>query len=488
MTARVWALIDGTIVGIVPVDMTAATEQKVEGFTLPRRFGGYVLFDRIGQGGMAEIYLARGRTQMGVERLAVVKVVLPRFAQDARFEAMLVTEAKLAARLSHANVVQTFDLGREEGQLFIAMQYVEGFDLKRLLKELARKQMGLPAEYGFFIVMEALRALDYAHRRRDDQGKPLGLVHRDVSPSNILVSLEGEVKLCDFGIARAVLDVGDLPIDALEGKAAYMAPEHARGEMVDGRADVFAASIILWEMMSGRRMYKAHDGKDVYEVAREGIVPPLPDRGLPDYPRLSGIVGKGLATDREQRYATAGAMLRDLEDYAVAAKLMASPMKFAAFLQEHFEADMVETRRARERAAEAVPGADGEAGDVPRLEVLPMLGGVFHGESSAVRPRAPGARPSTDDLAAVETLDADDLIAVPTAELSLPSVPTPTEAVPTVVPEAVPEAVPEVVPEAASITPTLSLAQAPSKKIPVWVPLVGVIVLVLALLAVLARH
>jgi serine/threonine protein kinase len=203
--------------------LTVPDGDEAPEFDLPRRFGRYVLFDRIGRGGMAEIYLARGTTQMGAARLAVVKLVLDRLSSDPGFSEMLVSEAKLAARLSHANIVQTFDLGREEGRLFIAMEYVEGFDLTQLLASLAEEDR--PA-----------RGVRLLHRDGDppgarlrpplldDEGNPLGIVHRDVSPSNVLISLEGEVKLCDFGIARALDDLAELPEGALEGKAAYMSP------------------------------------------------------------------------------------------------------------------------------------------------------------------------------------------------------------------------------------------------------------------------
>ena len=191
---------------------------------LPRPFGSqYMLVDRISVGGMAEIYLARGQTRSGAGRLAVVKLVLPRLARDERFSALLVQEAKLAAQLSHGNIVQTFDLGRESGRLFIAMEYVEGFDLNELLKRCSRAKVALPLEFALLIVGETLRALDYAHRKKGPDGQPLGVVHRDVSPSNVLVSFEGEVKLCDFGIARALRN-GDAPPEAIEGKASYMSP------------------------------------------------------------------------------------------------------------------------------------------------------------------------------------------------------------------------------------------------------------------------
>ncbi|MEZ4389787.1 MAG: serine/threonine-protein kinase [Polyangiales bacterium] len=346
--------------------LTVPDADEAPEFELPRRFGRYVLFDRIGRGGMAEIYLARGTTQMGAARLAVVKLVLDRFSSDPGFSEMLVSEAKLAAGLSHANIVQTFDLGREEGRLFIAMEYVEGFDLTKLVKNLAARKIGLPAEYGFYAVMETLRALDYAHRRTDDQGHALGIVHRDVSPSNVLISLEGEAKLCDFGIARALDDLNEVPEGALEGKAAYMSPEHARGERVDGRADVFSASVILWEILAGRRMYKKPPNGEVIDLARAGDVPPLPARGFPRQERLQEILSKGLAKNRDDRYPTAGAMLRDLEEYVVEAKLHASPMRFGAFLTEQFETELVAVRRAREQAALSVTIAD-------PVEVIPVL-------------------------------------------------------------------------------------------------------------------
>src|SRR3984885_4518469 len=156
---------------------------------LPRKFGRYALFDFIGRGGMAEIFLARAHTELGAARLCVVKQILPEFATHPQFAEMLIHEAKLAARLNHAHIVQVFDLGRERDQLYIAMEYVEGFDLNALLRRCSQKKIPLP--------------LDYAHRRVTDDGKPLGIVHRDFSPSNVGLSLEGEVKVCDFGIAHA---------------------------------------------------------------------------------------------------------------------------------------------------------------------------------------------------------------------------------------------------------------------------------------------
>jgi serine/threonine-protein kinase len=319
-----------------------------------------VLFDRIGRGGMADIYLARADTSLGGSRLCVVKQILPELGKDAAFERLLIEEAKLAGRLAHANVVQVFDLGREADRLFIGMEYVEGFDLNQLLRALSKARVPLPAEFAVFIVREVLRALDYAHRLKDDKGEPLGLVHRDVSPSNVLVSFEAEVKLCDFGIARALGAHAEEPFGAIVsankvlGKSAYMAPEHARGEPIDMRADVFAAGILLWELAAGRRLYKGTE-EEMLAQAKQAKVPPLPDRGLPQQQKLQAVLDKALARFRDDRFQNAADFLRALEDYAIETRLMASQLRFSSFLTDHFAAEILALRRERERSARALP-------------------------------------------------------------------------------------------------------------------------------------
>jgi serine/threonine-protein kinase len=311
---------------------------------------------------MAEIYLARQKTELGPARRCVVKQILPELAKDPAFSEMLVHEAKLAARLSHANVVQVFDLGREGERLFIAMEYVEGFDLNDLLRRCSRAKVPLPFELGVHVVCEALKGLDYAHRRTDDEGRPLGIVHRDVSPSNLLVSFEGEVKVCDFGIARAnellAENAGSATHElgeALKGKAGYMSPEHARGETIDARADVFAAGIVLWELAAGRRMYKTTEGGfGLLDLARKANIPELPRNGLPGEERLRTLIAKALAPKRDARYPSAAAMQRDLDAYATSAKLMTSQLGLGEWLKKTFGEEILARRRARERATEAL--------------------------------------------------------------------------------------------------------------------------------------
>jgi serine/threonine-protein kinase len=325
---------------------------------LPRAFGRYTLFDHIGKGGMAEIYLARAETELGGSRLAVVKQILFEYADLPEFAEMLTYEAKLAANLNHANVVQVFDLGRADGHLFIAMEYVEGFDLNNLLRRCSKHKVPLPMEFALHIVISALRGLDYAHRRTDDFGKPLGIVHRDVSPSNLLISFEGEVKVCDFGIAHAndlVKFAGATVDEAIKGKAGYMSPEHAAGEVIDARADVFAAGIVLWELLAGRRMYRQDQTRtSLLEQARRAEIPKLPLRNVPGERELHGIVEKALARDRSKRYASAAAMLRDLETHAVGSGRLASPLKVGEWLVTHFGEDVMKQRKVRERAAAAI--------------------------------------------------------------------------------------------------------------------------------------
>jgi len=366
---------------------------------LPRTFGRYVLFDLVGKGGMAEIYLARAKTEeAGGARLVVVKQILPELSRDAKFAEALVVEAKLAARLSHTNVAQVFDLGAEQQpdgrRLFIAMEYVEGLDLNELLRRCAREKVPLPVEFALLIVMEALRGLDYAHRRKDDEGRPLGIVHRDVSPSNILVSVEGEVKLCDFGIARANDSADALSPDAIQGKAGYMSPEHARGESLDARADVFAAGVVLFELLAGRRMYRVdkESGETLLAVARRAEVPELPTRSLPQEDELHGILRKALAVRREERFESAATMLDDLQRYVAKARLVASPIRLGEWLTQHFGAELVAARRARERAIKAL-----EVGPVAQITPsVPAVAAPVAAKVAAIEPTPAPAAPAAE--------------------------------------------------------------------------------------------
>jgi serine/threonine-protein kinase len=341
--------------------LAAAPPLAAPGDRLPRKFAQYLLFDRIGAGGMAEIFLARARTELGGQRLVVVKQILPSLGAHPQFSEMLIHEAKLAALLDHANVAQVYDLGRADGRLYIAMEYVEGFDLNDLLRRCTKQRVAVPIELALSILSDTLRGLDYAHRRTAADGTSLGIVHRDVSPSNVLVSFDGQVKLCDFGIAHAnALVEGRAEeradtAEALKGKAGYMSPEHARGEAVDARADVFAVGILLWELLSGRRMYRAVDGGlALLEQAKRAEIPPLVEKGLPNEEALHRIAKKALAKDRADRYPSAAAMLRDIDDYLAGTGVVVSPIRLGDWLVASMGSEIVIERRKRQRAAEAL--------------------------------------------------------------------------------------------------------------------------------------
>jgi serine/threonine-protein kinase len=271
--------------------------------------------------------------------------------------------------------------------------------------------VALPADFALLIVRETLSAIGYAHRAVDANGEPLGVVHRDVSPSNVLISFEGEVKLCDFGIARAVgREVDERPsgisLEDMEaatedssriqrarvaGKSAYMAPEHARGDEIDARADVFAAGILLWELCAGRRLYKGSEA-EMLEMARSGAVKPLPERGLPDHARLQAILDRALAVDPSARYFRAEDMLKDVDAYALANGLMASPLKFGGFLMQHFGEDIVRVRRERESVAHA------------KVQSQPPVPPVSQSASPAVESQAAPLGPAPSDAGAPATL------------------------------------------------------------------------------------
>jgi len=316
---------------------------------LPRQVGPYTLFESVGRGGMAELFVARAETELGATRRVVVKVILPQYSGDSRFAEMLAYEAKLASRLSHRHIVQVLDLGRHADELYIAMEYVEGFDLNALLRMCTRRGVGLPVEHALGIVSDVLSALDYAHTRRSDAGAALSIVHRDVSPSNVLISFDGEVKLCDFGIAHASDVLRERPLEAFAGKAGYMSPEHAHQAPVDARSDVFAAGIVLWELLAGKRLYVAREGASLLDQAREAHVPPIPYRGLPDHDDLARIVARALMKEPADRYPSAAAFGADLEGYLVRAGLVSSRLRLGDWLATTFGTELIEQRLASER-------------------------------------------------------------------------------------------------------------------------------------------
>jgi serine/threonine protein kinase len=286
----------------------------------PIQFGKYTLFERIGRGGMAEVYKGRIQGPAGFERVFVVKRILPHLSDDASFIKMFVEEAKLSARLNHPNIVHIFELGAVEGEYFISMEYIRGHDLSETMRAIW-KALGPPRpELVAYIGREACRGLGYAHNLTDENGRPLGMIHRDVSPSNVMLSYEGAVKMLDFGIAKALGDAEPSRNGTMKGKYAYMAPEQTEGDNIDNRSDIFAIGIVLHEVLTGRRLFKGQNDVQTIERVRRCEVPP-PSAQNPAVPReMDEILLKALQRDPARRWSNAADMADALDDIVHAAR------------------------------------------------------------------------------------------------------------------------------------------------------------------------
>ena len=280
-----------------------------------RQFGPYRLVRQIAVGGMAEIHLAKTKGIAGFEKYVALKMIHPNFAEDEQFIQMLVDEAKIAVQLTHGNIAQTFDLGRVGETYYITMEYVDGSDLYRILRKGSEIDFEMPLDVCAFIAKEIASALDHAHRKKDHTGRPLGIVHRDVSPQNVLISYSGEVKLVDFGIAKATMKARQTAAGVIKGKYYYMSPEQAWGDSIDHRSDIFSAGIVLYEMIVGQMLYLEEDLHKLLDMARKAeIAPPSKLRkGIP--PQLEKIVMHALQRVPGERYQSAGDFATDLERF-----------------------------------------------------------------------------------------------------------------------------------------------------------------------------
>ena len=316
----------------------------------PTTFGDYLLQDRIGTGGMAEIFLATAQGIEGFEKRLVIKRILPALSDDEQFVRMFVEEAKLCVSLHHPNIVQVYDLGLFDGQYYIAMEYVDGRDLLKTLAWCGRKErpVPFPTDIALYIVMEVLKGLQYAHGLTKD-GEPLGIIHRDVSPSNVLLSYEGEVKLGDFGIAKARTRERTAT-GILKGKFGYMAPEQVTGVPIDFKADIFAVGILLYELLTGHRLFAGKNDLAVLERVRKAdISPPLRHyRKDLDY-ELEDIVMKALAREPAHRFASCAQLHDAIHDYVFRAQATVGPGLLASFMQDLFLDSDELARRVRVR-------------------------------------------------------------------------------------------------------------------------------------------
>jgi serine/threonine protein kinase len=302
--------------------------------------GRYEIIERVATGGMAEIYLGRVRGTAGFDKLVAIKRILPHVAMDQAFVEMFLAEARLAATLRHPNIADVFDVGIVKGSYFFAMEFIHGQDLRAIQQKTAQRHGRMPLEIAVAIVSNIASALAYAHKRTGPNG-PLHLVHRDVSPSNILVSYDGAVKLVDFGIARAESNTTTTVTRTgqIKGKIPYMSPEQCRAKTIDARADLFSLGIVLYELTTNVRPFDGKGDFDTLERIVHGILLP-PSEVVPDYPRaLEAIVMRLLANKRSARYQSGDAVVADLERLATTHDLFASAFMVGKWLRELFPAE-----------------------------------------------------------------------------------------------------------------------------------------------------
>ncbi len=362
------------------------------------KIGRYVVKRKLAEGGMAEIYLCAAVGPEGFEKEVVIKVVRSFLARDEAFMKMFVDEARLASRLNHANIVQIFDFAKHDDSHFIAMEYVRGvslWDLRRRCRELG---VSMPPSIVAEIGVHVARGLQYAHSLTD-RGKPLGLVHRDVTPHNVLISFDGAIKLTDFGIAKASGNQTSTAAGMLKGKFAYMSPEQARGEKIDARTDVFALGIVLWEMLTGGRLFEGESDVQVLRAVQQSYISP-PARLNPDVPAvLDWAVMKALERDESKRFQSALELERALQNFVLHHAKAVEDTNVGLFVSQMFKDEIDQLQQAEwdqregtESTAKEKPDEEGEVG----LSATAVVERDHSGPKDQETPRvAPSSKPRT---------------------------------------------------------------------------------------------
>lgn len=322
----------------------------------PVPFGKYHLLERVNVGGMAEVYRAKMVGVEGFEKQLAIKRILPAIAADQDFINMFIDEAKISVQLAHANIAQIFELGRINDTYYIALEYLAGKDLRALFERLRRRREIVPVELACYVISRVAEGLDYAHRKRDAQGRELGIIHRDISPQNILVSFEGEVKVIDFGIAKAANKIMKTQAGILKGKFGYMSPEQVRGLPLDRRSDIFACGIVLYELLTGDRLFTGDSDYSILEKVRAAQVPRVSTvrQALP--PAIDPIVARALARDPDERYQHASELVADLQRYMLTQERPFTREDLAAYMKSMFAEEWErEKRQAHEPADDDEP-------------------------------------------------------------------------------------------------------------------------------------
>jgi eukaryotic-like serine/threonine-protein kinase len=368
----------------------------------PQRFGRYLLVDRLSSGGMAEIFVAKSMGVSGFQKIVAIKRIHPWAGEDSDFTTMFIDEAKISARLSHVNIGQVFEFGQVDGQYFLALEYIPGKDVRALQAHLGESGRFLPVNLVLHIGTRLCQALDYAHRQKNADGSSMGIIHRDISPPNVLISYEGAVKLIDFGIAKAAARSTRTRAGRLKGKIAYMAPEQVAGAPVDHRCDIFSLGILLHEILAGRPLFQAENQIATMNLVRRAEVPP-PSTVNPEVPlEVDRIILRALARDPEERYAWASEMRADIEQFMGRAGMICEPHHLADWMRAEFAQDIEIEARLRqkvhgqksdvilaEKSAEVVFAGNPRAKQAPKAKQAPEV---------ASSPRAPSPSPAPPSL------------------------------------------------------------------------------------------
>lgn len=323
------------------------------------QFGKYRLLHRIAIGGMAEIFIAKHVGMQGFSRKIVIKKIREHLSKEPTFVKMFLNEAKLAAQLNHSNICQIYDLGRIGESYFIAMEYVRGRDMRAVVNKTETKGIPFPLEYALKVAADACEGLYYAHRRSDDAGNPLHIVHRDITPENIVVSFDGEVKILDFGIAKAENLATETRVGEIKGKLGYMSPEQVTGKQLDHRSDLFSLGVLLYEWLTGHRLFTGKTDVEVLRGVVEGKIYP-PTYFQPDLPpAVEQLVMKALERNREQRYQSAWEFQFDIRQYLAQHEFNPSNIHLSNFIRQIF-AEEIRKDEAILAEAEAAEAEDDE--------------------------------------------------------------------------------------------------------------------------------
>jgi len=362
----------------------------------PELYGKYLLIDLISVGGMAEVFKAKVLGVSGFHKIVAIKRILPSFSEQKEFVNMFVDEANIAGELHHHNIAQIYDLGEIDGTYYISMELVDGKDLRAIFDRLKNIQKPMPINMAAYICEKILAGLDYAHNKTGSAHKELNIVHRDVSPPNILISYNGEVKLVDFGIAKAAGKISKTQAGVLKGKFGYMSPEQVRGLTVDPRSDLFSVGVVLWEMLAGKRLFVGDNDYDTLEKVRHADIenPRTYNEQAPE--ALADIALKALQRDLKKRYLSAEDMRRDLQQYLYKLTPSFTYHDASSWMQEIFASELEESRRRMEEIQNLDPAALGfdisaitqsqEKSEKPITE--PKMVAV---EAASVAPNAPVA-------------------------------------------------------------------------------------------------